>query len=383
MKKSNLRVTVLGEVCPYTGGIAHFNSELCNHLSKIVKLQIIGYSKKIASLIDPVTKRIDHKSENFLKHKAQFIFDPLNPFTARKASKAILEFKPDVLIFHWYAPYFALALHRLIKLLKKESACKIIAICHEILPNDRQFLDRQLTKMVLKHVDGFLVLADKDSDTIKSMISNAKPQKIFHPIYDFLYKKVNNPKQKLNLQGNVLLFFGYIRRYKGLGHLINALPDVIKKVPVKLLIVGEFWEDKEKYLNQIKQLNLEKSIRIVDRYVNNQEIAAYFSAADAIVTPYISGSQSGVINIAYAFNKPVITTKVGGLGEIVHDGRTGYVVRPGNSRELADAIVRFYRERKHKKFENSIRQLKKNYSWDILCRKIVQYVNSTKIQRRL
>lgn len=370
--ENRLKITVLGEVYPCAGGIAHFNSELCNHLSKETVIQVIGYTKQVASIINPTTKRIDCYSRNFLNIKPELLFDPLNPFTAVRSAKAISRFNPDVLIFHWYEPYFAIALSILFRLIKK-SNCKIVSICHEVLPHKKQFIDKQLTKLVLGNVDLFLVLADSEIKRLDEIKPGAHIKKIFHPIYDIFYRPVNKnvARKELNLKGNTILFFGFIKEYKGLNCLLAAMPYILREVDVTLLIVGEFWDDKRKYVEQIKRLKLEGHIKLVDRYVNNQEVATYFSAADALVTPYLAAANSGVINIAYAFDVPVITSRVGELGKIVKDGKTGYVVEPGRINELADAIIKFYKNDKKHRFKNEIRRFKRDYSWLKLTKKII------------
>lgn len=379
MKKSNLRISVLGRVHPYKGGISHYNSELCNHLSKKAKVQVISYSSTILSWIHPWRNQIDKNSDDLLKCKAQFIFDILNPLTLKKTAKCIADFKPDVFIFHSVDPYYSPAYYIILHLIKKSvNNCKIFAICHEPMPYrvKTRFFSVPLNKLVLKNVDTIFVHSSKDYENVKRILPDANVKKIFHPIYDFFYKKVDmvKAKKKLNLKGKIMLFFGYIRRDKGLNFLIQALSRVISKIDVTLLIVGEFQEDKEKYMQQIRRLKLENNVKIVDRYVGNNEVPLYFSAADVIVTPYVSGSQSGVINIAYAFNKPVITTNVGGLGEIVKAGKTGYVVKSRNSQELADAIIKFYNRENIDRFRSSIVKFKKQFSWDRLCNEILKEV---------
>lgn len=375
MEKSKLRISILGPVYPYRGGISHYTSELCNHLSNSANIQIISFSRTLFKWLYHAKK--DYASKKFLEGTTQFIFDIYNPFTWKRTAKRIINFNPDVLIFQWDAHYRAIiSFYFLLKAIRNECNCKIMAVCHDVFLPKRIFLDKVLTKRVFENVDIFIIHADRDYANIRRMISNADIRKLFHPIYDLFYEQIDqrDAKQKLGLEGNVLLFFGYVRPYKGLLYLINSLPHVLKKVTVQLLIVGDFLGDKEKYLKQIRQLKLEQNIRIIDRYVSNQEVPIYFSAADAVITPYIGGTQSGVINIAYAFNKPVITTRVGGLGEIVKDGKTGYVVEPRSINGLAEAIIKFYKNDQKNRFKNEIKKIKKDYSWETLSREIIKLI---------
>ena len=180
-------------------------------------------------------------------------------------------------------------------------------------------------------------------------------------------------KRSLGLDGPVILFFGFVRKYKGLEYLIRAMPEVLRSVQVNLLIVGEFWEDKEPYLKTIEELGLQGNIEIVDRYVPNEEVGLYFSAADVVVLPYIDATQSAIVSLAYAFDKPVITTAVGGLPEVVSDGETGFIVPPKDSEALAAAIVRYFREDCASRFAANVKVQKNALSWEALVRLIEDF----------
>ncbi|MBA7616592.1 Spore coat protein SA [subsurface metagenome] len=168
----------------------------------------------------------------------------------------------------------------------------------------------------------------------------------------------------MNLKENVILSFGVVRKYKGLIYLIKALPEVVKEIDIDLLIVGEFWDNKQKYIDLINILGIENNVKIIDRYIPNEEVGKYFEIADVIVLPYISGSQSGIIQIAYAFNKPVITTNSGGYSEVVIEGKTGFVVQSKNYEELAKKIIKFFKLKNRNNFVRYIKKVKEKYSWE-------------------
>jgi glycosyltransferase involved in cell wall biosynthesis len=174
-----------------------------------------------------------------------------------------------------------------------------------------------------------------------------------------------------------MLFFGFIRKYKGLSYLLDAMPEILKEFPVTLLIVGDFWDDKQKHIRQITELNLKSHVKIFDSYISNDEIAKYFSASDVVIAPYVTGSNSGVINLSYAFNKPVIATNVGEFSKLVIDGSTGYLVKPQNSQQIASAIIKFYKNSHGRKFKTGIKKLKKDLSWENLCKSIICHINKT------
>ena len=171
-------------------------------------------------------------------------------------------------------------------------------------------------------------------------------------------------RKRLGIDGNIVLFFGFIRPYKGLKYLILALPEVPSQETVTLLVVGEFWKDKEEYLHLIERLDIENNVVIIDQYVPNEEVQDYFSAADLAVQPYVSATGSGIVQTAFAFNKPVVATEVGSLPEIIEDGETGYLVPPEEPEELAMAIVTFFVERKSDEFSENIEKVKYRFSWD-------------------
>jgi glycosyltransferase involved in cell wall biosynthesis len=370
-----LRICLLGEVYPFKGGCSHYNSSLANKLSKCADLRVISFARPFISAHFKGDRK-DYSSKSFLNEKALFILDILNPTSWIRTAKKITDFKPDVLLLEWTSWQYSIPYFVMLRRIKKEIACKVCIICHEPIPRlgkKQRLISAPLTKLIFKKVDSVIVHSEQDYESVKKLAPGTSVRKLFHPVFDSLYCNVPKERAKrlIDVTGNVVLFFGYIQESKGLKYLIDAIPHVLKRVPVTLLVVGEFWEKKGKYYDQVKRLNLKSNVRIVARYVSDQELANYFSAADIIVVPYVSATQSGVVNTAYAFNKPVIATKVGGLPEIVQDGGTGYLVEPRDSRQLAKAIVRFYTSDRKKKFDKNLAQIKAKLSFDNLSQKII------------
>ena len=176
---------------------------------------------------------------------------------------------------------------------------------------------------------------------------------------------------------HVMLFFGYVRAYKGLNVLLDAMPLILKKMSVVLLIAGEFYEDEEKYRKKIRQLGLEKHIQLHSDYIPNEEISTYFSAADVVVLPYISATQSAIVPVAFHFNKPVIVTDVGGLAEVVTNERTGFIVPPENPEAFADAVVKYYHEGRENEFALNIQKEKKQYEWSTFVERLESLFEQT------
>jgi glycosyltransferase involved in cell wall biosynthesis len=223
--------------------------------------------------------------------------------------------------------------------------------------------------VVLKKGDLFFVHSQDDERRLRELVPSAAITHAFHPLYDFFNTGVLSKPEartKLELQGNTILFFGFVRPYKGIDDLLRAMPMILKKTRVTLLVVGEFWEGREAFARQLKELNIEDAVRVVDRYVPNEQVGIYFSAADLVVLPYRSGTGSGIVQIAYGLEKPVLATRVGSLPEVVEDGITGYIVNPGDPQALADAVIRFFAEEQEATFVENIRRKRERFSWENL-----------------
>jgi glycosyltransferase involved in cell wall biosynthesis len=252
-------------------------------------------------------------------------------------------------------------------LVKLFSKTGILFLCHNVVEHESKWIDKLLTRIVLRNGDFYIVHSTEDQQSLLSMFPEAKVIKNFHPTYNVFNLgdfDSNRIRKKYGIEGNIILFFGFVREYKGLKYLIKALPEVLSKTDVTLLIVGEFWKNKNEYLDLINNLGIEDKIIVIDEYIPNEEVGLYFSAADLIVQPYVSATGSGIIQIAFGFNKPVIATKVGCLPEIIEDGKTGYLVPPKSSHDLAEAIIKFFRNDNREVFNNNINREKDKFSWN-------------------
>ncbi len=260
-------------------------------------------------------------------------------------------------------------------------------VCHNVFPHERFPLDKILTKMTLKNGKHFIVHAKEEEAELKQIMPNPNCQVTPHPSYNaFCFANMTKMQARTHLSlpqdEKVLLFFGFVRPYKGLKHLINAMPDIKERLGnVTLLIVGEFGnaEDKEGYVSQIKMLaasgsGLEASIIIYDGYTPDREVEKYFAASDMVVLPYESATQSGIVQIAYGFGKPVTVTEVGGLPDVVSHNRTGYVVPPQNKQALAEAIVRYFTEGKEEEFAKNIAAEAYRFSWERMGEVVEQWI---------
>ncbi|MBN3040354.1 MAG: glycosyltransferase, partial [Candidatus Omnitrophica bacterium] len=289
-----------------------------------------------------------------------------SPLSWYKTYKAIKEFSPDILIFNWFTPFTWLQFYTISKLIKKNTNTRILYICHNVLAHESRPPDNFFTKTAIKQGDSFIVHSKNDLENLRKLIPEAEIKQIQHPIYDFFKENpISNDaaQEKIGLKGKILLFFGFIREYKGLKYLIQALPLIREKADVKLLIVGEFWEKENNYRKLISSLGLEEHTKIISGYVPDEDVGMYFSACDLLVLPYISATGSGIVQIANSFQKPVIATRLGCFSDVIKDKKNGYLIEPADPKAIAEAVLDFYSdENKAKNFMASIE--KDKFSWD-------------------
>jgi len=374
-----MKIYIIGPTYPYRGGISHYNTLLCENLKKRHDVKSVSFKRLYPSFLYPGKDQKDLNSKINIKTNSEYLIDSINLLTWIHAFLRIKKEQSDILIFQWWTPFFTLVYFTISFLTRYLTKAKILMICHNVLPHEKKKIDKILTKMVYKNVDFFIVHSEEDLQNLRALIPKAKAKRTYHPTYEY-FKTGNkidlhlHSKEELNLnqKNKTILFFGFVRDYKGLNYLIEAMPKVLEKLKVDLLIVGEFWEDKEKYIDLIKQLGIENYVHIIDRYVPNEEVDLYFSVADVVVLPYISATQSGIIQIAYGFDKPVITTNVGGLPDVVKDGETGFIVPSGDANALSKAIVSYFEGNKEREFQVNIKKQKDIFSWD----KMVETIES-------
>lgn len=243
-------------------------------------------------------------------------------------------------------------------------------LCHNVFPHERFPMDRFLTKKVLEKGDYFIVQSKMDESDLYQIKSNPVVKLTPHPTYNaFRLQNLSRSESRelIHASGDekILLFFGFVREYKGLKHLLRAMPEITKQVEnVRLFVVGDFGEDRDQYMELIREKKIEDAVEVVEGYIPDKEVEKYFAACDLVVLPYESATQSGIVQIAYGFQKPVLVTNVGGLPDVVTDGKTGYVVESKNPEQIADAVIRYFKEEKEEEFAQNVKAEEYKYSWD-------------------
>ncbi len=372
-KKKKLRICLVGPTYPYRGGISHYNTCLAGELESRHDIYAVNYSRLYPKFLFPGRTQLD-ESETALSMDSVRLIDSINPFTWIRAGFHIARLRPDAVIVQWWHPYFAPALFTICTILRMLRRGKIIFICHNVVPHERSPIDRILSLTAFSAAHGFVVQSKEDQSNLSKIRPRAQVAINPHPIYDF-FARGNITKEEARAAvgaapGPLLLFFGYIRPYKGLKHLIEAMPTILERLECTLLVVGEFYEDSGPYYNLVEELDLTEKVRFVDRYVGNEEVESFFLASDLVVLPYISATQSGIVQISIAFDRPVIVTDVGGLPEVVSVGKTGFIVPPEAPEALAGAVVKFFEggwaERMAPHFETE----RERFSWATMVDKI-------------
>lgn len=372
-----MKYVLIGPTYPYRGGISHYTTLLYQHLSTIHETKLYSFKRQYPAFLFPGRTDKD-PSGSPLQVPCEYLLDPLNPLTWLETFRRTKRERPDAVIIQWWVPYWALALASVAFLLRRFVSTKVVFICHNVLPHEGSVVDKLLTRLALGQGQYFILQSQKDLSNLKALLPDAQAVRTILPLYDAAQWEVMEDavaKNALGLDGPVMLFFGFIRKYKGLEYLIRAMPEVLRDITAQLLIVGEFWEDRAPYLKMIKELGLGRSVTVVDRYVPNEEVGLYFSAADVVVLPYADATQSAVVSLAYAFDKPVITTGVGGLPEVVTDGETGFVVPPRDSEALAAAIVKFFQGDCAPRFTANVKARKDALSWPSLVTLIEEFTS--------
>lgn len=362
-----MKICLIGPSHPFRGGISHHTTLLYRHLRKRHEAIFFSFKRQYPKWFFPGKTDIDSSQFHIREEDVQYRLDSMNPLSWLLSAFKIIRLNPDLLLIPWWVSYWAPQFFIISLVVKLLAKTKILFLCHNVVEHESKWIDKALTRIVLRNGDFYIVHSAEDQKNLLSMFPKVKVIKSFHPTYDFFNYgdfDPNKVRREYGIKGKIVLFFGFVRKYKGLNYLIQAFPEVLSKADVTLFIVGEFWENKNEYLDLINKLGIEDKIVIVDKYIPNEEVGFYFNAADLVVQPYISATGSGIIQIAFGFNKPVIATNVGSLSEVVENGKTGYIVPPESSQDLAKAIIKFFLDGHLDEFSNNVRKEKYKFSWE-------------------
>ncbi len=371
------RVIIVGSAYPLRGGgIATFNERLAKEfVDQGHDVHIETFSLQYPSILFPGKTQYSEEDppENL---KINVSLNSINPLSWLKVGKRIKKLKPDLVIMRFWIPFMAPCLGTVARIIRKNNHTKVVSIIDNIVPHESHFSDKLLANYFVKNNDAFITMSRsvlKELETFDQL----KPKKYtLHPLYDNFGAQISRSEalKKLNLSEDFkyILFFGFIRQYKGLDLVLEAMADDwIKSQNIKLIVAGEFYTDSKPYFDMIRDLGIEDKVVMSNDFIPNEEVVNFFCVADMVVQPYKTATQSGVTQVAYHFDKPMIVTNVGGLAEIVPHEKVGYVV-DGKPEEIAKHLKSFYQNNKAPEFIGNIKEEKKKYSWS----KMVEVIES-------
>lgn len=362
-----MKITIIGTAYPYRGGLSAYNERLAKEfIAQGDDVTIETFTLQYPDFLFPgKTQYSSEPAPQFLNIVRSV--SSVNPFNWISVGKRIAKQAPDLLIINYWLPFMSPCFGTIARYVRRNGKTKVMSILHNIIPHEKKFFDRTLSNYFVRTVDGFVAMSQSVLNDL-DMFDRKKPRAFCpHPLYDHFGQKKTRDEAlaalTLDPSFSYILFFGFIRDYKGLDILLQAMAnESLLKKNVKLVVAGEFYNNPNQYFELAKNLGISDRIIWRNDYIPDTQVSSYFSAADIVAQPYKSATQSGVTQIAYHFEKPMLVTNVGGLSEIVPDGKVGYVVEP-NADAVAAALCSFYENDLTAFFEENIREEKKKYAW--------------------
>ncbi len=376
------KIVIIGSAYPLRGGLSAYNERIaCAYQQQGDDVIIYTFSLQYPGFFFPgKTQYSSDPAPDDLNIKVKI--NSVNPFNWINVGREIKKLKPDLVIIKFWIPFMAPCLGTIARIIRKNKHTKIVSIIDNIIPHEKRTGDFTLAKYWVKSVHGFIAMSRSVLDDLNKFDKQKPKLYCPHPLYDNFGEVIEKQDARkmlgLDKNGKYIFFFGFIRDYKGLDLLLEAMADTrIKDAKIKLIVAGEFYTDSKPYYDIIEKHQLQDFVILATDFIPDQEVAKYFCASDVVVQPYKDATQSGVTQIAYHFNKPMITTDVGGLAEIVPDGKVGYVIQP-NIEALANAINKFYKEEKETEFTDNVLVEKQKYSWDNMIETIDELLKEIK-----
>jgi len=376
------KIIIIGSAFPLRGGgITTFNERLAAEFQQLGHEVIIySFSLQYPSFLFPGKSQYANRPEP-KNIKIKSVINSVNPLNWIKVGNQIAQEKPSLVLIRYWLPFMSPALGTIARVIRRKKNTKIVCIADNIIPHDKRTADKILTKYFMLPIDGFITMSNKVTQDLLQFNSNANYKQVVHPLYDNFGKIIDKREARkyLKIEPNIklVLFFGFIREYKGLDLLLDAMDtDDVKKQSIQLIVAGEFYQNKDVYLDQINQKGISSQVRIIDDFIPDDMVRYYCCAADVIVQPYKKATQSGVTPLAYHFEVPMIVTNVGGLPEMVKDGESGLVCEP-NSQSIAEHISEFFNKGVDY-FLPGLKAEKEKFSWSSFVSSIMTLNNEIK-----
>ena len=373
-----MRCVLVGPSAPIRGGIAVDNDSLAHALRQAGHtVQQISFRRLYPSLFFPGRSQYDTSSPA-PEIPAQVSIDTVNPLSWLSTARTIARFQPDVITFQWWHPFFAPCYAAILAMLKRTCpTAPRLLLSHNTRPHEPLPGQDTALRLVVQRCSGVIVHSQSEHDLTLGVVPKATVRIVDYPLLDTFRDLPERAvaQQQLGVSGRVVLFFGYIREYKGLDILLQALAQMPPELDVSLLVAGEFYAPLQKYQELIHSLGIENKVRILDRYVGETEWPNLFAATDALVLPYRAASHSMSIALSYGYSKPVIVTNVGGLAEAVDDGKTGLVAEPDPA-ALATAMQRLYTELLVSPYDTHLATKRQQFGWEPFMQLVTNWPDS-------
>jgi glycosyltransferase involved in cell wall biosynthesis len=360
------KIVVVGPAPPFRGGIAQFTDGLVTRLNDFHDVCLLSFKRQYPTFLFPGQNQRDSTSLT-VPVPCHELIDSVNPVNWRSCGRWLAERRPDTVVVNYWIPFFGPTYGQMIRRMKRSHDCRVIFICHNITPHEPSRLDHFFNRYALRVGDAFVVMSEQVRGDLARIRPGAPMQQVPLPLNESFPTAPSCERARAELAlpqtARVLLFFGLVRAYKGLDVLLQAMAVLRERLPVHLLIAGEFYQSQKPYTAMINNLGLSSLVQVHAGFAPVEQVGRFFAAADAAVLPYKSATQSGVSKMAYYFDRPVIVTDAGGLPNELEDGRTGVVARADDPASLAQAIERFFSLKREVSFVDNVRVFKQRYSW--------------------
>lgn len=372
------KVIIIGPAYPLRGGLATFDELFCKAFNEQGHdCEIISYSLQYPGFLFPGSTQYDTSGKAPAHLKIHTLINSVNPFSWFKTARFIKSQKPDFIVFRFWIPFMAPALGCIARMVRKKGI-KVLAITDNVIPHEKFPAKNQLANYFIKGCDGFITMSKAVMRDLEKFTDTPYRKYLLHPLYTSFGEKLEKTAARRALglpeDAPIVLFFGLIRKYKGLDLLLQAFGELKSNPGIKLVIAGEFYEDQQPYLDLIKECGIEEQVILHGKFIANEDVKLYFSSADLVALPYRDATQSGVTQVSFHFEVPTLVTNVGGLGEIIPDKTAGYVVEP-NGKAIAGAIRDYFSNHRIEAFTQGMKNEKQKYDWKIFVDEVVSLYN--------
>ncbi|NDW10887.1 glycosyltransferase [Dysgonomonas sp. 520] len=371
-----MKIAILSPFYPFRGGLAQFNARLYTELSENNQVKAFTFTTLYPGFLFPGKTQFVSEEDSATVIDSERVLNSINPFSYFSTARKINKYSPDILIIPYWMSFLAPAFGCVCRFLNKKT--KVISLVHNAIPHERRFFDKAFAKFFFKKCDRFIVMSEPVKKDLLQLVPDANILLAPHPIYDHYKEKTDKTeaRKELNIDSDkkTLLFFGLIREYKGLDILIESMSFLDDSY--QLVIAGESYEDFSKYRTLIDKSPRRSNIKTFEQYIPDDMVTTLFSAADVLVLPYRSATQSGVVALAYQMETPMVATDVGALGATIKASGTGIVVGQIEPESIATGVASYFDSNEQDKYLTNLKNEKKRLSWTSFISELATFIKS-------